>query len=401
MSETIKVHVVSRRDRKHLTMRYVCPVTGRAFSRSAGTHLKKEAAKVAAVWEAELREGRYQRAANLGWDEFVDRWQDAKAPNLKASTLQMHHTTFSAFERHMRPKRLADLTTARVDAFAAALRAEGLSEASVSRHLEKMRAVANWAVSRELLAKLPSFDMPSKASAKMKGRPITGEEFDRMLAAVPQVVIEHLDPNASEAEIDRDPRVVSWRLLLWGLWWSGLRLGEAVALRWDQTPGGVWCVLDGKKSVLAFDTGSQKSNKAELVPLAWQAVELLEPMREDRGYVFSPQRLRGSGTMQRTRHKVGLVISKIGAAARVVVNVETGKTASAHDLRRSFGFRWAQKVMPAVLMRLMRHQDISTTMNFYVGHNAMATAAEVWKTRPGGTGATLGASRLDNAPATP
>jgi integrase len=60
----------------------------------------------------------------------------------------------------------------------------------------------------------------------------------------------------------------------------------------------------------------------------------------------------------------------IGAKARVVVhsNAKTGKVkyASAHDLRRSFGTRWAKKVMPAVLQKLMRHEMIATTMEFYV-----------------------------------
>lgn len=35
--------------------------------------------------------------------------------------------------------------------------------------------------------------------------------------------------------------------------------------------------------------------------------------------------------------------------------------------------------MPAVLQQLMRHEDISTTMRFYVGKNAEATADAVWE----------------------
>ncbi len=34
--------------------------------------------------------------------------------------------------------------------------------------------------------------------------------------------------------------------------------------------------------------------------------------------------------------------------------------------------------MPTVLRELMRHADISTTMKYYVGVNAEATAAELW-----------------------
>ena len=58
--------------------------------------------------------------------------------------------------------------------------------------------------------------------------------------------------------------------------------------------------------------------------------------------------------------------------------VEVVKFASAHDLRRSFGERWAERVLPKVLMELMRHESIGTTMRFYVGQNAQRTADAAW-----------------------
>ncbi len=41
-------------------------------------------------------------------------------------------------------------------------------------------------------------------------------------------------------------------------------------------------------------------------------------------------------------------VSSIGEKAKVRVDVK--KTASAHDLRRAFGERWAARLMPALLM---------------------------------------------------
>jgi integrase len=69
----------------------------------------------------------------------------------------------------------------------------------------------------------------------------------------------------------------------------------------------------------------------------------------------------------------------MGKAAGVKVNT-TGKLkyASAHDLRRPFGERWAPRVMPQVLMELMRHESIDTTLKFYVGRNAETTAAALY-----------------------
>ena len=49
--------------------------------------------------------------------------------------------------------------------------------------------------------------------------------------------------------------------------------------------------------------------------------------------------------------------------------VEVVKFASTHDLRRSFGERWASRLMPTDLMALMRHESIETTLRYYVGRN--------------------------------
>jgi len=57
------------------------------------------------------------------------------------------------------------------------------------------------------------------ASKQMKGRPITTEEFERMLVAVDPVC-----PDAS----------APWKRFLRGLWLSGLRLSESVRLSWED-----------------------------------------------------------------------------------------------------------------------------------------------------------------------
>ncbi|BBO33071.1 tyrosine-type recombinase/integrase [Lacipirellula parvula] len=169
----------------------------------------------------------------------------------------------------------------------------------------------------------------------------------------------------------------SWKLFLQGLWSSGLRLGEAMLLRWDHRPGGVSVQLDGKYSVLAFDGESQKSGRTQMVPLAPEAVQLLTPLQKSRGFVFEPLTKRGL-PMARDHQKAGKIIAKIGEAAKVVTDHAAGRTATAHDLRRAFGARWSKRVMPAVLKEIMRHADIQTTMTYYVTQNAKVTASELW-----------------------
>ena len=81
--------------------------------------------------------------------------------------------------------------------------------------------------------------------------------------------------------------------------------------------------------------------------------------------------------------EVSKIVSKIGKAAGIKVYVnpkdpEKVKYASAHDLRRAFGVRWAARLMPAQLMELMRHESIETTLRFYVGTDAQRTADAAW-----------------------
>ena len=63
----------------------------------------------------------------------------------------------------------------------------------------------------------------------------------------------------------------------------------------------------------------------------------------------------------------------------MVVNKADGKFASAHDLRRAFGTRWASRVRPATLQLLMRHRSIETTLKYYVAQDADEVGDELWR----------------------
>ena len=106
------------------------------------------------------------------------------------------------------------------------------------------------------------------------------------------------------------------------------------------------------------------------------------PERERRGRVFRLNSVL-NGEAPVGADWAGRMLSRIGKQARVIVSPEAGsqkiKYASAHDLRRSFGNRWAQRLMPAELKELMRHASIETTLRYYVGLNAEETAAKCWR----------------------
>jgi integrase len=365
MTDEIKVYVIDKK-RSSLYLKYFDPITGKPVEKSAKTGKLKAALEAAGAWQAELREGRYQKPSRMSWEVFKDYYTLNALPALALSSQTTYEATLNVFERTCNPLKLADVTTAKVTGFVTKLRESGLAEATIARHLRHLKAIMRWANREGLLNMLPKFTMPKrvKGSSLMRGRPITGEEFERMIKAVPKVV-----ENAAAK---------SWEFYLNGLWASGLRLTESLTLRWDAAPGAIVVDLSGRRPMLRIPAEAEKGNRDRLLPITPEFATLLYgvPEQQRKGRVFKLQDIDGT-PLDATRSVVGKIVSAIGKSANVVVN-DKGKPASCHDLRRAFGQRWAGRVMPNVLRELMRHEDISTTMKFYVGQNAEATADALW-----------------------
>jgi integrase len=379
MNDQIKVHVVAYKNRPNLVMRYVDPLTGKQVAKSAKTSKRRDAERKAAKWEAELREGRYQKPSRVTWEEFRDRYDHERLSTLSERTMEAATTAFNHLERVLAPKLLAAITSDVMSRFQASLIDEGMKPTTLASHLRSIVAGFSWAVRKGIMVKAPDVDMPKSANGldrSMRGRPITGEELDRMLAKVGDV--RKLDPE-------------KWKRLLNGLWLSGLRLGEALALSWDQDAA-ISVHLAGKYPKLRIWAEAEKAKRDRLLLIAPEFSEFLmaTPEADRVGLVFGiegPSPGKPLSTKRASRY-----ISAIGAAAKVIVaqdggrakiDKETGKVttvpkfAGAHDLRRAFGTRWSKRVMPAVLKQLMRHRSIETTMSFYVEHNADDVSADL------------------------
>jgi integrase len=228
-----------------------------------------------------------------------------------------------------------------------------------------------------LLAKAPRIEMPKLAGGfKGKHRALSGEEAERMIATVPKV---------------RPHDAPAWQRLLRGLWLSGLRMSEAVALTWDDGP----FVLDttGRYPAFVIDGDFQKSRRSEVCPVTPDFVEWIlaeTPEAERVGRVFPLPGLRDGSPM--APHRASEIVSAIGKRAGVVVGTtetvtrENGRLvrtpekmyAGAHDCRRAFCTKWAKRKMPPVVQRLARHANIATTMGFYVALDADEIAADLW-----------------------
>jgi integrase len=421
MSEEIKVRVVEFSDRKFYMMQWRDPLTGKKQTLSTKvprTGRKKDrdkAERAAGEHETALREGRYKPPSKVTWGEFRERYEGEVLSGLADGTFTKVSAVFNTLETTLNlgdDARLAAVPD-RIGAYQAELRRLGRSEDTIRGHLAHLKAALRWAADANLLTAAPKIRMPprAKGGAKaMKGRPITTEEFERMLAKVETVLATPTSrKERPEGRKPRSPEVrekmaqaqrqrgrdaaPSWQHLLRGLWLSGLRIGEALELYWDRSDR--LCVdFTGRRPMLRIPAELEKGHKDRTLPMTPDFAEFLlaTPEADRTGPVFRPTSL--SGAERPSFNAVVKIIGAFGKAAHVVVDTHptTGKVkwASAHDLRRSFGERWSQRVMPQVLMELMRHETIETTMRFYVGRNAERTADAVWEAFSAAKGNTPG-----------
>jgi len=375
MADDINVIVVKRKGR-NLYLRYTDPVDGRRHEQDSGTTSMKDAQKAAGDWQAKLRAG-IGGKVTAKWAVFTEAYESAVIESLRDKTMSAISVTFNAVEKHMKPDSLARITPQWVTMFQKRLLDSGCATSTVESYCRHLRASLNWAKEQGWMLKVPKFPkLKNSRSAKlMKGRPITGEEFDRMIEAVATEF--KIGTDWKQDRIDRmQARRESIRFLLRGLWLSGLRLGEAMSLTWDQWADGIRVDLSGQYAKLLIPAEGEKGGQDRVYPVTPDFAEFLRavPPESRAGFVFNPILSRG---VCRRMDTVSNVICGIGESAKVKVDEKGGKTvwASAHDLRRAFGARWARRVSSMILRDLMRHASVTTTEKYYVGIQSDETSA--------------------------
>jgi integrase len=358
-----------------LQLRFHCPIEGREIRVSTNTYDQAEAETQRAKMAAKLMLGidakpqrRFTNGDRMTWEEFRDSFTRLKAATFRSEgAKQAAEIRLDICEKVISPRTLADMakpaTLARLQAellvgAGSPRNGEGKEVKARSAHtvrsyMTTLIAALNWA--HDPMGWLPSPVKFAKLDCDDpdKGRPLCGEEFDRFLVAVPKVITEPAD-------------VESWRYSLRGLWESGLRLTEAMMLNWDSDDAITPVFPKRGLPVLHIPAKLQKNRKAQDVPTtpAFAALLMETPDGERTGWIFKPEARRGQQRLK--PEQVGRTISLIGEKAGIVVNA-AGKTASAHDLRRSFGQRMADAGLPSRdLQAIMRHASITTTEEYYL-----------------------------------
>lgn len=303
---------------------------------------------------------------SLRWDTFCLSVEETFLAD--KSSPAPYRTAMMRITKSLRFTYLKELTPAMIKT-AAARWSKEVALSTVNSYLKHLRAVLNWAVTMKYIQSCPTIKlMKDDREDEARSRAVTASEFGKLLRHTAAVV---------GADVADD-----WTFLLRGLYASGLRLSEALKLSWN--PGTkIWIDRDDPEQwFVHFPASQHKARRLCIVPVVPEFRAVLEQTPEDArsGRVFNPRGMRTAGSLGTTY--VGSVIRKIGTSAGIVTREYerghydgTDKHASAHDLRRSFGFAWANRVPAQDLKELMRHTDIAVTMAYYLGQRAASVGA--------------------------
>ena len=384
----INVYLCKRKTSKNYYMRWTDPDSGRDVWQSTKTKVKRDAERWQRSTERELNDGTFCKQSSISWDDFRERYETEQVVSLADRTQDKIKTVLNYVERHLKPRKLRELNETKISKLVKKLREQGLEEITIKYSLGHLRAAMNWAKSQKLIAQVPDFPKFKRARNKklMRGRPITLEEFERIIETIP-AVMKPLGQSAACQEHHKQV-VKSWEFYLWGLWYSGLRLSESLELHWEREDG-LFVDLAGEFPIMRIKAEHEKGFKDRLLPITPDFAEFLQAVPEDQrtGSVFKPMPNRRHAT-ELIRESISRLIAKMGENAGVIVgdkgniDKETGERksrfASAHDFRRAFGVRWSRKMKVFELKELMRHQSIKTTEEFYLEQNTQETARSIW-----------------------
>ena len=152
-----RVTVIRKAGKEFLYMRYRNTATGEEMARSTGTKNRREAERAAALWEQELLAQVGKPDGSLGWGEFRVRYLRQALSGLAQTTENKSSTVLDSISERMRPGTLAGITPAKVAAWLAELRQEGLAETTLAGYRAHLHSALRWARDMGWLHEIPKF----------------------------------------------------------------------------------------------------------------------------------------------------------------------------------------------------------------------------------------------------
>lgn len=309
----------------------------------------------------DVNTGTYIDPSKITMSEWLDVWlKDYKLLPIKAST----YSNYESYIRcHIKPElgnyALKDLRNETIQRFVNNLVKKGLSNIMVRGIFMVLKMVLGQAVTNEMILRNPADNIELPKVIKKEAKALSLEEQEKFI---------ELAPNYKAGEI--------FILMLY----TGLRIGEAVVLTWDdidfenkfltvsKTQTHVKVNSDGTTSYHLDKSCPKTKSSIRKIPLIPKMITLLEKLKNENdkskalvGESYNPDNyifVTSTGRMYNTsnlRIRFQRIADKIGIT-----------DAHPHTLRHTFATRGLEQGIPLkVMQEILGHSDIKMTANIY------------------------------------
>lgn len=309
---------------------------GKRKSKKVGS--KSLAEKVRKRIEAALLTGTYESESKpRTWEAFRAEYESKVLASRAAGTVLVSGTALDHFERIAKPGRMSVIRTKTVDDYIAARRKEKfaaakrpIAPATINRELRTLRAAFRCAVRWDYMKVAPQITF--EREPEKIPRYVTPEQFGKLYEACETMAEPAGEGRASDW----------WRAILIFAFMTGWRIGQIVALRWEDVD-----LAEGIATSRATDNKGKRDQAIALHPLV---VEHLAKLDRTGATVFGASW---------GRRMLWVWFASLQKMAGVIGDGD--EPYGFHDLRRAFATLNADRMSPQALQSLMQHRSYETT----------------------------------------
>ncbi len=307
---------LKRSDKNGYVLKFYCPIRGARVRKNCGTRDRRDARRIQRECQERLLNGEYLASDGAimaaraplvprpvpnhddaldekSWEDCYERYRQHRTSRVRGtslvhalSRLQIAERIFVGyFEDRRRPDfAIGDCCTLGMLEYLQErllagdeCRFDRRSPNTVNSMMGAVMAFIRYCYDHEWIERVPRLDKLD-VDEVMKGRPVTADEFERMLESTPDVV------GASVAE--------SWRFTLRVLWESGFRVGDVMDFSWDDDRHlhPVWAKRMEEHPTLVVPS-TQKNGECQVIPMLPGLHELLQGVdpQQHQGWVVNPR----------------------------------------------------------------------------------------------------------------
>lgn len=381
---------LKKSDKNGYVLKFYCPLRKKRIRRNCGTRDRREARKILRECRERLLNGDYERSGGAitaqhvmsipisnpadasshekSWQECFEKYRRHCRSRIRRKslddTISKINIAERIFEKHFKDCELPEglpvrrvMTLEMLEYLQDRLlqgdecRYDNRSPNSVNSVTGSLMVFVRFCCDRGWIDSVPRLRR-IKTDEVMKGRPITTEEFERMLEATPEVV------GKSSAD--------SWQFALQVLWESGFRIGDLMDFHWtdENHIHPVWPKRKSQHPTIIIPS-TQKNGRVQEIPMLPGLQELLKavPKSQQTGWVVNPLPVESTagGKFRPSEadlsHWIQSFSNRSIAAACGVTDTAVRKWLVEHGIRRELEFQSSTSAIPLREIERVRNRS--------------------------------------------